>query len=101
MTTPYAAHSCTGRLSDIFGRKAALLVFLAIFTLGSLACALAQSMIQLIIFRALAGVGGGALLTLVLIIVSDIVSLRERGKYQGIIEGVIAVSLYQSSSCTS
>ncbi|KIP08456.1 hypothetical protein PHLGIDRAFT_34950 [Phlebiopsis gigantea 11061_1 CR5-6] len=81
-----------GRWSDIFGRKILLLTSLIIFLVFSLACALAQSMIQLIIFRALQGVGGGAITTLVIIIMSDIVSLKDRGKYQGITETVIALS---------
>ncbi|RSH92821.1 hypothetical protein EHS25_008267 [Saitozyma podzolica] len=81
-----------GRLSDIFGRKFVLLGSLTIFLIGSLACALAQSMIQLIIFRAIQGIGGGGILTLSMIIISDVVSLKERGKYQGITGCVIALS---------
>lgn len=45
----------SGRLSDIFGRKITLLAFLSVFSVGSLACALARSMIQLIVFRAIQG----------------------------------------------
>ncbi|GJE94802.1 MFS general substrate transporter [Phanerochaete sordida] len=81
-----------GRWSDVFGRKIVLLVSLFVFLVFSLACALAQTMIQLIIFRAFQGIGGGAIITMVLIIVSDIVSLKDRGKYQGINEAVIALS---------
>ncbi|KAJ3552656.1 hypothetical protein NM688_g4034 [Phlebia brevispora] len=81
-----------GRWSDIFGRKLVLLATLAVFSVFSLACALAQTMIQLIIFRAIQGIGGGAIITMVMIIVSDICTLKERGKYQGINEGVVAVS---------
>ncbi|KIP08458.1 hypothetical protein PHLGIDRAFT_377944 [Phlebiopsis gigantea 11061_1 CR5-6] len=81
-----------GRFSDIFGRKILLLVALCIFIIFSLGCALAQSMIQLIVFRALQGVGGGAITTLVLIIMSDIVSLKERATYQGVTETVIALA---------
>lgn len=57
-----------GRLSDIFGRKVILLASLVIFLLGSLACAVAQTMIQLIVFRAIQGIGGGGILTLSMII---------------------------------
>lgn len=57
-----------GRLSDIFGRKVILLISLLIFWLGSLSCALAQTMIQLIVFRAIQGIGGGGILTLAMII---------------------------------
>ena len=98
-----------GRLSDIFGRKVVLLASLLVFWIGSLACALAQvrdscvepsslifqSMIQLIVFRAIQGMGGGGVLTLAMIIISDVVSLKERGKYQGI-TGVVVVL---SNSC--
>lgn len=81
-----------GRLSDIFGRKPCLLASLAVFFVGALGCSVSQSMIMLIIFRAIEGIGGGGILTLTTIIVSDIVTLKERGKYQGIIGGVIALS---------
>ncbi|TFK50126.1 MFS general substrate transporter [Heliocybe sulcata] len=81
-----------GRWSDIFGRKIVLLVALVVFFIFSLACALSKTMIQLIVFRALQGIGGGAIITVVLIIVSDIVSLKDRGKYQGINEAIAAVS---------
>lgn len=74
-----------GRLSDIWSRKVVLLVGLLIFFLGSLAASLAQDVVQLIIFRAITGVGGGGLMTIAQIIVSDVVTLRERGKYQGIL----------------
>lgn len=74
-----------GRLSDIWSRKAILLIGLAIFFLGSLAASLAQTATQLIAFRALTGVGGGGLMTVAQLIVSDVVPLRERGKYQGIL----------------
>jgi MFS family permease len=47
---------------------------------------------QLIVFRAFQGIGGGAILTMVLIIISDIVSLKDRGKYQGIIEATITIA---------
>ncbi|KZT29870.1 MFS general substrate transporter [Neolentinus lepideus HHB14362 ss-1] len=79
-----------GRWSDIFGRKIVLLVALAVFFIFSLACALSQTMIQLIVFRALQGVGGGG--DHHSLAVSDIVSLKDRGKYQGINEAISAVS---------
>ncbi|KAJ9099214.1 hypothetical protein QFC21_004094 [Naganishia friedmannii] len=92
LLTSTAFQPIYSRLSDIFGRKVVLLVSLAIFWIGSLACALARSMIQLIVFRALAGVGGGGILTMVMVCVSDVVSLKDRGKYQGILGGVVALS---------
>ena len=76
-----------GRLSDIWSRKVVLLGTLGIFFFGSLAASLAQSALQLIIFRAFTGIGGGGLMTMAQAIVSDVVPLRERGKYQGILVG--------------
>lgn len=74
-----------GRLSDIWSRKLILLVGLLIFFLGSLASSLSQTPLQLVIFRAITGIGGGGLMTIAQVIVSDVVTLRERGKYQGIL----------------
>ncbi|GAA5892910.1 hypothetical protein JCM5296_006039 [Sporobolomyces johnsonii] len=91
LLTSTAFQPIWGRLSDVFGRKVTLIACVVFFTIGSLACAVAQSMLQLIIFRGLQGVGGGGLLTLVLIIVSDVVTLKERGKYQGITESTIMI----------
>ncbi|RMJ28671.1 transporter [Aspergillus sp. HF37] len=81
-----------GRLSDIWSRKLVLFVGLVIFFLGSLAASLAQTALQLIIFRAFTGVGGGGLMTVAQMIVSDVVPLRERGKYQGILGAVVALA---------
>ncbi|KAG9233285.1 major facilitator superfamily domain-containing protein [Amylocarpus encephaloides] len=81
-----------GRLSDIWSRKTILISGLVIFFIGSLASSLAQNAIQLIIFRALTGIGGGGLVTVAQMILSDIVPLRERGKYQGILGSVVALS---------
>lgn len=74
-----------GRLSDIWSRKVLLVAGIAVFFIGSFASSFAESSLQLIIFRALTGVGGGGLMTVAQMIVSDIVPLRERGKYQGIL----------------
>lgn len=76
-----------GRLSDIWSRKVLLVIGIWIFFFGSLAASLAQTSVQLIVFRAFTGVGGGGLMTVAQLIVSDIVPLRERGKYQGILVG--------------
>ncbi|KAJ6124918.1 hypothetical protein N7471_012235 [Penicillium samsonianum] len=81
-----------GKLSDIWSRKLVLFVGLAIFFFGSLAASLAQTATQLIIFRAFTGVGGGGLMTVAQMIVSDVVPLRERGKYQGILGAVVAIA---------
>ncbi|KAM0724173.1 hypothetical protein Q7P37_000055 [Cladosporium fusiforme] len=81
-----------GRLSDIFSRKTVLLSCIFIFFIGALAASLAKTATQMIAFRALTGVGGGGLMTLAQTIVSDVVSLRDRGKYQGILGAVVAIA---------
>ncbi|RPD57343.1 MFS general substrate transporter [Lentinus tigrinus ALCF2SS1-6] len=79
-----------GRFSDIFGRKAALCLAMGTFMIGSLAAGFARTIVQLIILRGLAGAGGGGIVSIVQIVISDVVSLRDRGKYQGIIGVVVA-----------
>ncbi|KAL2017567.1 hypothetical protein VTK56DRAFT_1940 [Thermocarpiscus australiensis] len=79
-----------GRLADIFGRKSCLLFTYSVFGLGALLCGLASSMNQLIMARALTGVGAGGIITLVSILLSDIVSLEERGIWQGHVNMVFA-----------
>ena len=79
-----------GKLSDIFGRKACLLFAYLIFGLGCVFCGLAQNIEQLIAARAVAGIGGGGMTTVVSIMISDIVSLRERGKWQGYLNIIFA-----------
>ncbi|KAJ3076785.1 hypothetical protein HDU98_000085 [Podochytrium sp. JEL0797] len=81
-----------GKLADIFGRKWVFVFAITVFELGSLLCAVATSMPFLIIGRAVAGVGGGGIFSMVMIIVSDIVSIRDRGKYQGLIGAVFGLS---------
>ncbi|KAJ6473935.1 MFS amino acid permease [Mycena vulgaris] len=71
-----------GKLSDIFGRKKVLYPSILIFLVGSALCGAAKSMTWLILARVFQGVGGGGLQQMVLIIISDIVSLEQRGKYQ-------------------
>ncbi|KAJ3832547.1 MFS general substrate transporter [Lentinula raphanica] len=79
-----------GKLSDIFGRKSCLLLAYIIFAMGSLLCGLSRTMDELIWARALAGIGGGGMSTVVSIILSDIVPLRSRGVWQGVINIVFA-----------
>lgn len=79
-----------GKLSDIFGRKPCLLFAYLVFGLGCLFCGLARSMGELVAARAFAGIGGGGMTTVVSILMSDAVPLRERGKWQGYINIVYA-----------
>ena len=81
-----------GKLGDLFGRKIVLQVAILLFLAGSALCGLANSMGQLILFRALQGLGGGGLMVTSMAVVGDIVSPRERGKYQGLFGGVFGFS---------
>ncbi|MFI6997902.1 MDR family MFS transporter [Nocardia sp. NPDC050175] len=72
-----------GKLSDMYGRRPFLLAAIVIFVGGSLLCTVAQSMYQLAVFRAIQGVGAGGLMSLASAVLGDIVSPRERAKYQG------------------
>lgn len=74
-----------GRLSDITGRKPILLASVTCIMVGGLLCGFAQNPSWLYAARALSGIGGGGISSTVAIIVSDLVSLKERGKYQGMI----------------
>lgn len=71
-----------GKLSDIYGRRKLLLVALAIFALASALCALATTLGELIAARALQGVGGAGLMAMAQASIADVVSPRERGRYQ-------------------
>ncbi|PLB45472.1 MFS multidrug transporter [Aspergillus steynii IBT 23096] len=79
-----------GKLSDIFGRKACLLWAYAIFGVGCLFCGLAQNIHQLIAARVFQGIGGGGMTTVVSILMSDIIPLRDRGVWQGVINIIYA-----------
>jgi predicted MFS family arabinose efflux permease len=79
-----------GKMSDIFGRKACLLFAYITFGLGCLFCGLARNINQLIAARAFAGIGGGGMTTVVSILLSDVVTLRERGTWQGYVNIVYA-----------
>ena len=74
-----------GRLGDLYGRKPVLQAAIVIFLAGSALCGMSGSMVQLIVFRALQGIGGGGLMVTTQAVVADIVSPRERGKYQGLL----------------
>ncbi|MFC9897121.1 MDR family MFS transporter [Nocardia sp. NPDC127579] len=81
-----------GKLADTFGRKPVLLFGIAVFALGSLLCGLATSMLGLIIFRAIQGLGAGAVQPMTLTIAGDLYTLTERAKVQGYIAAVWATS---------
>jgi EmrB/QacA subfamily drug resistance transporter len=81
-----------GKLGDQFGRKTLFQASIVIFLIGSALCGLSHSMIELIAFRALQGLGGGGLMVLAQAIIGDVVPARERGKYQGVFGAVFGVA---------
>jgi EmrB/QacA subfamily drug resistance transporter len=81
-----------GKLGDIYGRRPLFLVAIPVFLAGSALCGLAQSMPQLVVFRAVQGLGAGGLIPLALATVAVIVPPRDRGRYQGLIGGTFATA---------
>jgi EmrB/QacA subfamily drug resistance transporter len=81
-----------GKLSDLYGRKPFFLIAITIFITGSAACAFSTSMYMLAAFRAYQGLGAGGLFSLALAIIGDIVSPRDRAKYQGYFLAVFGTS---------
>ncbi|OJJ50475.1 hypothetical protein ASPZODRAFT_11346 [Penicilliopsis zonata CBS 506.65] len=80
-----------GRLSDIFGRKIVYLAALCLLCVADLICGLSQNAPMFYVFRGLAGVAGGGVTSLTMIIVSDVVTLERRGKYQGILGSALGM----------
>ncbi|CAK9437568.1 uncharacterized protein LODBEIA_P19460 [Lodderomyces beijingensis] len=80
-----------GRLSDIFGRKNVIMTCLMILCIGDIACSVARNGVEFYVFRALAGIGNGGVSSLSMVILSDIVSLRDRGKFQGILGSSVGI----------
>ncbi|MGW0502711.1 MDR family MFS transporter [Micromonospora sp. NPDC003241] len=91
-----------GKLGDLYGRKNVFLTAVVLFLLGSALCGMAGSsmlggpddgMVQLIAFRAVQGLGAGGLMVGVMAIIGDLVPPRERGRYQGMIAGIMAIAM--------
>src|SRR3989475_7196547 len=81
-----------GKLSDLFGRRPVLLFAVAVFLVGSLLAGLSREMWQLVGFRALQGLGAGALFPIALAVIGDLFEPSERGKYQGLVGAVFGLS---------
>jgi EmrB/QacA subfamily drug resistance transporter len=81
-----------GKLGDLYGRKRLFQAAITIFVAGSALSGVARSMGQLIAFRAVQGVGAGGLIVLAMAIIADVVSPRDRGRYQGFIGAVFGVA---------
>ncbi len=92
LLTSTATTPLYGRLSDQFGRRRTLIPSIIVFMAASVICALARNLPELIIGRAIQGIGGGGLLAISQAAIADVVSPRERGKYQGWLAGTWGVA---------
>lgn len=81
-----------GKLADLFGRKPVFVIGTVLFLLGSMLSGLAQTMEQLIWFRAFQGIGSGAIVTITYTIIGDIYPFEQRGKIQGYLSGIWGIS---------
>ncbi|EPD56479.1 MULTISPECIES: MDR family MFS transporter [Streptomyces] len=88
-----AATPIWGKLGDMYGRKATFMTSIVIFLIGSALSGMAQNMGELIGFRAVQGLGAGGLMVGVMAIIGDLIPPRERGKYQGMMAGVMALAM--------
>lgn len=92
MLTSTTSMPIFGKLADLYGRKRIYMIGMALFMAGSALCGLAGNMTELIVFRGIQGIGGGALMPIAMTIIGDIVTPEKRGKMQGLFGGVFALS---------
>jgi EmrB/QacA subfamily drug resistance transporter len=92
LLTSTASTPLYGKISDLYGRKVIFQVAIVIFLVGSALAGASQNMTELIFTRALQGLGAGGLITLALAIIGDVISPRERGRYQGYFGAVFGLS---------
>ena len=92
LLTSTAATPLFGKFSDLYGRRRLFQVAIVTFVLGSLLCAIAQSMVALVLARGVQGIGGGGLFAMAFAVVGDVVPARERGRYVGLFTSVFAVA---------
>lgn len=81
-----------GKLSDMYGRKRFFIFGLIVFMIGSILCGTADTINELIIYRAIQGIGGGALMPIAFTIMFDVVPLKQRGKMSGMFGAVFGIS---------
>lgn len=81
-----------GKFGDLFGRKRVLQIAIVLFLVGSALCGLAQNMTQLVLMRALQGLGGGGLMVISMAAVADVIPPAERGRYQGLFGAVFGLA---------
>ncbi|HET7407653.1 MAG TPA: MDR family MFS transporter [Mycobacteriales bacterium] len=92
LLTSTASTPLYGKISDLYGRRIVFQAAIVIFLAGSVLSGISQNIGELIAFRGVQGLGAGGLMTLAFTIISDVVSPRERGRYQGYFGSVFAVS---------
>jgi EmrB/QacA subfamily drug resistance transporter len=92
LLTSTASSPLYGKISDLVGRKIVFQFAIVVFLIGSVLSGISQNMIQLISFRAIQGLGAGGLMVMALTIIGDVLSPRERGRYQGYMSSVFAFS---------
>lgn len=92
LVTSTAVTPLWGKISDLYGRRLIFQTAIVIFLIGSALCGLSQNMPELILFRAMQGIGGGGLFSIALAIIGDVIPPRERGRYQGYFGAVFGVS---------
>ncbi len=97
VTTAYMLTSTTvvpiaGKLADLFGRRIVYVIGITVFMIGSALCGTSTNMTELIVFRALQGIGGGIMMPMSMTIVGDIFPPEERGKWQGLMGGIFGLS---------
>lgn len=81
-----------GKLSDMYGRKRLLMISVGLFTVGSILCGMANSMVELVIFRGVQGLGAGGMVPLSMIIVGDLYTIEKRGRIQAVFSSIWAIS---------
>ncbi|WP_312521442.1 MDR family MFS transporter [Anaerospora sp.] len=97
VTTAYMLTSTTvvpiaGKLADLFGRRIIYVIGITVFMIGSALCGTSSNMTELIVYRALQGIGGGIMMPMSMTIVGDIFPPEERGKWQGLMGGIFGLS---------
>jgi EmrB/QacA subfamily drug resistance transporter len=92
LLTSTAVTPLWGKISDLYGRRIIFQLAICIFIVGSALCGLSQNLPELIVFRALQGIGGGGLMSIAFAIIGDIIPARDRGRYQGYFGAVFGLS---------